>query len=407
MMAQLTLAQWRRKFSDVVGLIPFSLINAFLRDAGRDGALDAAEQALLAEFADRLDPEAAALRRNVVGTDQGGPEDPHPLTRLPVFAEIAAGRAVLRQGDQGPGVRALQEVLIRLDLGHWTPTQFFGELTAAALKEFQASWNSRHPVAPLPEDGVLAKDTLAALEAELLRQGGSLPNSGAEDQADVIIDLKRQRAYVHAALVSQEDLAGLIAELEAEGLRLPGVYQRIVAKVAPGGGLIDDFEEYPVVSERQLGLKDSDQVTRLYVSFPVGSGQAKGSGYLTPTGTFVIGERRKNREASQWGVSAGFNRNSRNPFGPRFLRLHRLGGSPTAYGLHGTTAAATWMNDPDGKRAVSHGCVRWANDVIVRLDKYLPPGAVVKIINGLEDEGTRAEFVLRSLHEDGEGGSVA
>jgi peptidoglycan hydrolase-like protein with peptidoglycan-binding domain len=386
-----TLAQWRQKFSSTSGQISVSLVNGFLRNAGRDGVLDDLEKALLAEFASHFEPQANALYQNVIGISQGQ-QNERPLTTLQVFASIVAGQTVLKAGDRGTGVRKLQEVLIRLDFGHWTPTDLFGTMTAAALKEFQSYYNANF-AGTLVVNSVLDRATLQALE-KALNSAGRLQPSGA-DQADVIIDLKRQRAYVYAALVNQDDLAGLVEELKAEGGRVPSVYKNIIAKVAPDGQLIDDFQAYPVVSEHQLGLKDSDHQTRMYVSFPVGSGKARsGGGYLTPTGTFVIGERLMNREASQWEVPSGFNKDPRNPFGPRFLRLNRIvsggGSTSTAYGLHGTTATATWMNDPDGARAVSHGCVRLPNDVIVRLNRYLQPKAVVKIINGLEDGGSLA-----------------
>ncbi|MCW5200475.1 murein L,D-transpeptidase, partial [Desulfobulbus sp. F4] len=315
----LNLTQWRQKFSSSSGQISLSLLNAFLRDAARDGVLSDAEKALLAEFANRFEPQANAFYKNVIGINHG--QSLERLSTLPVFASIAAGQAVLKQGDRGPGVRKLQEVLIRLDFGHWTPTELFGTMTAAALKEFQGYYNA-HFSGTLPEDNVLDKATLQALE-KALNSAGRLQPGGA-DQADVIIDLKRQRAYVYAALVNKEDLAGLVEELKAEGLRVPNVYNNLVAKVAPSGQLIDDFEAYPVVSEHQLGLKDSDHQTRMYVSFPVGSGKASGSGYLTPTGTFVVGERLINREARRWDVPSGFNKDPRNPFGPRFLRLNRI-----------------------------------------------------------------------------------
>lgn len=385
----INLAQWRQKFSSTAGQITLASVNAFLREAARDGVLSAAEKALLAEFADRFEPQAQALHRSVVGISNG--QQTQPLTALPFFASIAAGQAVLKQGDRGAAVRKLQEVLIRLDFGHWTPTDLFGTMTAAALKEFQSHYNASFS-GTLLVNSVLDRSTLAALEKMLNSVGRIRP--GGADQADVIIDLRRQRAYVYAALVNKDDLAGLVEELKAEGVRVPNVYKNIVAKAAPSGQLIDDFEAYPVVSEHQLGLEDSDRQTRMYVSFPVGSGKASGSGYLTPTGTFVIGERLVNREASKWDVPSGFNRDPRNPFGPRFLRLNRVvaggGSTPTAYGLHGTTSTATWMNDPDGARAVSHGCVRLPNDVIVRLDRYLQPKAVVKIVNGLEEGGSLA-----------------
>ncbi|MCW5199814.1 murein L,D-transpeptidase [Desulfobulbus sp. F1] len=384
-MARLTLAQWRQQFSSHPGQISLSLVSAFLRDAARDGVLSDVEKAVLAEFASRFEPQAKALYQNAVGINQGW-QNERPLTELQVFAGIVAGQAVLKQGDRGPGVRKLQEVLIRLDFGHWTPTELFGTMTAVALKEFQSYYNASF-AGTLLVNSVLDKATLEAL-AKALKSAGRIQPNGA-DQADVIIDLRRQRAYIYAALVNKEDIVGLVQELKAEGGRVPNVYKNIIAKVAPNGQLIDDFEAYPVVSEHQLGLKDSDNQTRMYVSFIVGSGKASGSGYLTPTGTFVIGERLVNREAARWEVPSGFNKDPRNPFGPRFLRLNRVvsGGrsTPTAYGLHGTTSTATWMNDPDGARAVSHGCVRLPNDVIVRLDKYLQPKAVVKIVNGIEN----------------------
>ena len=88
------------------------------------------------------------------------------------------------------------------------------------------------------------------------------------------------------------------------------------------------------------------------------------------------------------GHPNGFSKDAGNPFGPRWLRLYRetaAGPAYTAYGFHGTTTSATWMNAADGRRAVSHGCVRFPNEDIVKLFEYLPEGARVRIVEATAD----------------------
>jgi L,D-transpeptidase catalytic domain len=86
----------------------------------------------------------------------------------------------------------------------------------------------------------------------------------------------------------------------------------------------------------------------------------------TPTGSFYVNQRLTTREV--WG-----------PFGPAAIGISAFSpvlqdwvqGGPIA--IHGT-------NDPGSVgRAVSHGCLRIANDVLVRLFEHTPAGTPVTI----------------------------
>lgn len=153
--------------------------------------------------------------------------------------------------------------------------------------------------------------------------------------------------------------------------------------VDDGGALVDEEDAKGLKSEHEIGLQDTDGATRVFVPFKVAVGEKAGAGWLTPTGTFVVGDKRRNREAARWDHPDGFSKDPQNPYGPRWMRLDREtanGPSHMAYGFHGTTASATWMNKPDGQRAVSHGCIRFPNEDILKLFEYLPEGARVRIV---------------------------
>jgi hypothetical protein len=152
------------------------------------------------------------------------------------------------------------------------------------------------------------------------------------------------------------------------------------------------------------------------------NGERTGSGWRTPRGTFLVaatvtkndqGElqmrklddnrqgKQKNRDPFKWlkvprrfdvngNGWVGFHEHTGNPFGPRWMRLHRVMTDGTTksqgVGLHGTVGFSNWASKlargmlPDGQRNLSHGCVRFTNDAIVRLYRYLPPGTVVRIV---------------------------
>lgn len=385
----------RARLSSLNGTIDESSLSQAVRDLGRDGVVDGTDKALLDAFLPRMSDAARARYARLVAGAAPGATTPS-LSSLPGMTDVAAGSRVLVRGNRGPEVKLLQESLIRLNFGSWQPTEFFGPVTEQALKEFQVHYNDRlggTPSAnarPLTVDGKLNKDTLRALDAELAAIPVQEGIGGGLDKADVVIDLGRQRAYVNAALIDPDKLAPMLAALGAEPQAASRpAYTRLETRVAPNGQPTDDYDALPVATEKSLGMKDSDGTTRTFVSFTVAVGEREGDGYLTPTGSFIVGDKRKNREATQWDHPKGFNQDPANPFGPRWMRLYREGSNGarihTGYGLHGTTSTATWMNRADGARAVSHGCVRFRNEDILKMFQYIPDGARVRIVRSLPD----------------------
>ncbi len=367
-----------------------------LLDLGRDGQVDAADRAVVDAFAAKMDAPGKARLAGFFG-DAGAP--PPPRTRpstMPALAEVAAGTKVLVEGAQGPAVQALQQALVDVGFADWAPTQTFGPKTKAALTDFQVQHNARllqtrSAKAPLAVDGQLGRGTLAALDeafaalpaVAVAGQGGQL------DRADVLIDLTHQIAWVNAAAVDTAKLGGLLDRLAVEPQPASqAAYAALRTRLQDGGAVVDDFAKNGAASERELGLADSDGSTRVFVPFKVAVGEKDGAGWLTPTGSFVVGDKRKSREGARWGHPNGFAKDPQNPYGPRWMRLYREtpgGLSHTAYGLHGTTSTAQWPTLPDGGRAVSHGCVRFENPDIIKLFEYLQDGARVRIVESVAD----------------------
>lgn len=137
--------------------------------------LDAADVAVLDGVAARMDDAAEARFAAFAGRPQpGAAAAPRPpLSANPLLHDVASGVARL----------------------------------AAA----------RSARAPLATDGIVGRGTLAALDEALA--GAPLQAAklgGKVDQADVVVDLTSQVAYVNAALVDPAKLDGLLARLNGE-----------------------------------------------------------------------------------------------------------------------------------------------------------------------------------------------
>lgn len=81
------------------------------------------------------------------------------------------GDETLREGDEGNGVKLLQEALIRLgyDCGKWGADGDFGDATEQAVMDFQRDHN-------LEADGVYGPKTHAAMEKALAASGKTVEN---------------------------------------------------------------------------------------------------------------------------------------------------------------------------------------------------------------------------------------
>lgn len=86
----------------------------------------------------------------------GGKRAPHLTVRS----------SLIRYGDKGDDVRAVQTALTFLGYSPGNVDGIFGQLTDEAVRRFQ----SDHGIAV---DGIVGPDTIAALNVELLKYGGS------------------------------------------------------------------------------------------------------------------------------------------------------------------------------------------------------------------------------------------
>mgnify|MGYP003134065256 CR=1 FL=1 len=112
-----------------------------------------------------------------------------------------------------------------------------------------------------------------------------------------------------------------------------------------------------------------DQGGNVIKSFPVGTGDITGTQYgkpyFSPTGEFSI------KNEVPYGQMEG-------SYGPLWMGL-----TAPSYGLHGPHQQASLMGGDDGfinRGYVSHGCIRFREDDILEVGKYLDVGASVEIL---------------------------
>ncbi|WP_255322815.1 XVIPCD domain-containing protein [Lysobacter sp. K5869] len=182
-------------------------------------------------------------------------------------APVAAGAdGVLRQGERGPEVRALQETLNRLgyrdDQGRaLTPDGDFGERSRQAVARFQRE-NGLH------EDGVAGRDTMKALRDAGPRQAGderalisnpNHPDNGMYRQALAGLERLGPEAGFRGAQDRERAAATLTYEARVSGMnRIDHVVQNVNGNgvFAVQGGL-NDPAHHRVYADKQQAMNQS------------------------------------------------------------------------------------------------------------------------------------------------------
>lgn len=80
--------------------------------------------------------------------------------------QLTVHRSMIRYGDKGDDVRAVQTALAFLGYSPGNIDGIFGPLTNEAVRRFQADQR-------IAVDGIVGPETIAALNAELQKYGGS------------------------------------------------------------------------------------------------------------------------------------------------------------------------------------------------------------------------------------------
>src|SRR5690606_35878279 len=80
--------------------------------------------------------------------------------------KLTVYRSMIRYGDKGDDVRAVQEALTFLGYSPGAIDGIFGPLTNEAVRRFQADQR-------IAVDGIVGPETIAALNVELMKYGGS------------------------------------------------------------------------------------------------------------------------------------------------------------------------------------------------------------------------------------------
>ncbi len=256
----------------------------------------------------------------------------HPrFTGAAVFADVAAGRVVLRAGEQGGAVVALQEALLdmgfnmmslRNDLGVSGVDGMWGDQTTTALKNFQVHAKKRH--AGVVVNGVLDKATFAALEALAPAPGLRAWDAGQPSHAPVAVWNGTQALRIVA--VKDEHRTFLF---DAGGV-CTGIFSN-----SPG----------TAGSETDTGLKKI---------------RTKLDEALSQTTSIAL-----------WGDTRSF--------GKRILDLSWASGTTSGEELHGTFDYRNMGKD------ASHGCVRHYNEDIITMYDAVSVGEYVAIVTGVDD----------------------
>ena len=257
---------------------------------------------------------------------------------LPVFAEVLAGRALLKAGDRGPAVQALQQVLMDMgfpmlalqnDVGVSGVDGAFGGQTTTALKNFQVHAKKRFPAVGV--SGVLDAATMSALLALAPAPGKKAWDPGQPVQAPTPCWNGDPSKKLRVVVVKDEHRTFLY---DAAGA-CTGI-------------------------------------------FPNAHGSA---GNATSTGLKVV--RTRLDEAGARSTSMQLWGDTRS-FGKRIVDLSWAAGGASGEELHGTFDYRGMGKD------VSHGCVRHYNEDIITIFDAVAVGDRVAIVASVDEPMLRA-----------------
>jgi peptidoglycan hydrolase-like protein with peptidoglycan-binding domain len=250
-----------------------------------------------------------------------------------IFADVAAGRVVMRPGERGPAVVALQQALLDMgfpmmmlknDVGVSGVDGAWGGQTSTALTNFQVHAKKKFP--DVQVNGVLDKATMKALLALSPAPGTKAWESGNPEHGPAPFwngEASKQLRVVVAKDEHRTFLYGPSGHLEA--------------------------------------------------IFPNAHGSA---GNATQSGLKRVRTRLDERAAQATGVQLWQDPRA---FGRRIVDLSWASGTSSGEELHGTFDYRGMGKD------VSHGCVRHYNEDIVVIFDNLQVGDLVAIVDGVDD----------------------
>ena len=260
------------------------------------------------------------------------------FSSIPSFVDVLAGRALLKAGDAGPAVQALQQVLLDMgfpmmalknDVGVSGVDGEFGAQTTTALSNFQV--HAQKQFASVRATGVLDAPTMSALLALAPAPGKKAWDAGQPTHAPV----PRWAADASKRL-------------------------RVVV----------------VKDEHRTFLYDAGGVC--CGIFPNAHGSA---GNATSTGLKKVRVKLDEQVARNTGTQLWGNPRS---FGKRIVDLSWAAGGSSGEELHGTYDYRTMGRD------VSHGCVRHYNEDIITIFNAVAVGDLVAIVASADEPLLRA-----------------
>lgn len=255
---------------------------------------------------------------------------------IALFRDVAAGRVVLRAGEQGPAVNALQQALLDMgfnmmslknDAGVSGVDGAWGDQTTTALKNFQVHARKQH--SSVVVNGTLDQATLAALQALAPAPGMKAWDAGQPNHAPIA----KWNGTQALRIVTVKD------EHRTFLFDAAGVCTGIFANAHGTAG-----------AETDTGLKKI---------------RTKLDEAVTQTTSVAL-----------WGDTRSF--------GKRILDLAWASGAASGEELHGT------FDYKNMGKSVSHGCVRHYNEDIITMFDAVSVGDHVAIVTACDDPMLRA-----------------
>ena len=281
--------------------------------------------------------DEAAAAEIVSEGHEDGDTDGHDLAVGGNTPTDAQGRFVLHHGDRGPDVLTLQERLVTLGAS-LAEDDDFGDETLHAVLQFQRAEG-------LTPDGVVGPATWAALDAPA--------NTVAWEDPEVPTEYS---TVAPAGTVPQTPTPTSAPPLEGDAATVD-------PQSPPEHDPANTSEAWAkaVVTLANETATFYDGAGNVVLQAPISSGHDG----LTPVGTFHVQSKSERAYAGgRGGVSMNF--------------MTRFNGG---IGFHSIpkTAAGEDLPTPLGQRAVSHGCIRMADDQAQLVFENLPIGALVEV----------------------------
>ncbi len=339
-----------------------------------------------------------------------------------VFRKVWNGQSSFGEGSKGPSIKRLQEALEELGFKVGGADGAFGAKTATGLKAIQKE-------AGLPQSGRLDKDTLRVLVKRLEKKPAAKPESAPAGSAGLSNSRFSGNAQLREVLAGKRTIQtgtkseaakavqaslldmgfyldggadGAFGAQSAKALRnfqthasskypevtvtgkLDAATLRALDALAPKKGELGQTLNIPkplydgkpvrivvVKNEHRTYLFDKNgKLTDIFAN-AIGS-----KGNETETGLKVVRTKLDEAASKQAGKELW---GSEQTFGKRILDLSWADGSSSGEELHGTYEYATLGSNP------SHGCMRHANESILKMFDAVSVGDRVAVVESATD----------------------